>query len=129
MLSRTAVSRVTERLWQEYEAFATSDLSEFAVAYLFIDGVAEQLHAGALCDWGITENGRKLLLHLAPGTREDMASCTAFFEDVKRRACPIRSWRSPTRSYLSVRNCRRKPAVVAEPPRVFRSLHSLRGWG
>jgi hypothetical protein len=46
LLSRTAVSQVTERLWQEYEGFATRDLSEFAVAYFFVDGVAERLHAG-----------------------------------------------------------------------------------
>ena len=90
LLSRTAVSQVTERLWQEYEAFATRDLSEFGVAYLFVDGVAERLHAGmpreaVLCAWGITEDGRKVLLHLAPGTKEDTASCTAFFEDLKRR--------------------------------------------
>jgi len=89
-LSRSAVSQVTERLWQEYEAFATRDLSEFAVAYLFADGVAERLHAGlpreaVLCAWGITEDGRKVLLHLAPGTKEDTASSTAFFEDLKRR--------------------------------------------
>lgn len=89
-LSRSAVSQVTERLWQEYEAFATRDLSEFAVAYLFVDGVAERLHAGlpreaVLCAWGITEDGRKVLLHLAPGTKEDTASSTAFFEDLKRR--------------------------------------------
>ena len=89
-LSRSAVSQVTERLWQEYEAFATRDLSEFAVAYLFVDGVAERLHAGlpreaVLCAWGITEDGRKVLLHLAPGTKEDTASCTGFFEDLKRR--------------------------------------------
>ena len=90
LLSRTAVSQVTERLWQEYEAFAGRDLSEFAVAYFFVDGVAERLHAGlpreaVLCAWGITEDGRKVLLHLAPGTKEDTASCTAFFEDLKRR--------------------------------------------
>jgi putative transposase len=90
LLSRTAVSQVTERLWHEYEAFATRDLSEFVVAYLFVDGVAERLHAGmpreaVLCAWGITEDGRKVLLHLAPGTKEDTASCTAFFEDLKRR--------------------------------------------
>jgi len=90
LLSRTAVSQVTERLWQEYEAFATRDLREFAVAYLFVDGVAERLHAGlpreaVVCAWGITEDGRKVLLHLAPGTKEDTASCTAFFEDLKRR--------------------------------------------
>jgi transposase-like protein len=90
LLSRTAVSQVTERLWQEYEAFAGRDLSEFAVAYFFVDGVAERLHVGlpreaVLCAWGITEDGRKVLLHLAPGTKEDTASCTAFFEDLKRR--------------------------------------------
>lgn len=90
LLSRSAVSQVTERLWQEYEAFASRDLSKFAVAYFFVDGVAERLHAGlpreaVLCAWGITEDGRKVLLHLAPGTKEDTASCTAFFEDLKRR--------------------------------------------
>src|SRR5438128_9683128 len=84
---------VTERLWQEYEAFAGRDLSEFAVAYLFVDGVAERLHAGlpreaVLCAWGITDNGPKVLLHLAPGTKEDTASGTAFFEDLKRRGLP-----------------------------------------
>jgi transposase-like protein len=93
LLSRPAVSQVTERLWQEYEAFATRDLSEFVVAYLFVDGVAERLHAGmpreaVLCAWGITEEGRKVLLHLAPGTKEDTPSCTAFFEDLKRRGLP-----------------------------------------
>jgi putative transposase len=90
LLSRTAVSQVTERLWQEYEAFAGRDLSEFVVAYLFVDGVAERLHAGmpreaVLCAWGITDEGQKVLLHLAPGTKEDTASCTAFFQDLKRR--------------------------------------------
>jgi hypothetical protein len=40
------VSQVTERLWQEYETFASRDLSEFVIAYLFVDGVAERLHAG-----------------------------------------------------------------------------------
>jgi transposase-like protein len=74
LLSRTAVSQVTERLWPEYEAFATRDLSEFVVAYLVVAGVAERLHAGmpreaVLCAWGITEEGRQVLLHLAPGRR------------------------------------------------------------
>jgi transposase-like protein len=39
LLSRTAVSEITERLWAEYEAFASRDLSEFAVTYLFVDSV------------------------------------------------------------------------------------------
>ncbi|PYN26441.1 MAG: hypothetical protein DMD99_05560 [Candidatus Rokuibacteriota bacterium] len=46
LLSRPAVSQVAERLWQEYEAFAGRDLSEFLLAYLFVDRVAERLHAG-----------------------------------------------------------------------------------
>jgi transposase-like protein len=43
LLSRTAVSEITERLWAEYEAFAGRDLSEFQVVYLFVDGIPEQV--------------------------------------------------------------------------------------
>jgi transposase-like protein len=46
LLSRTAVSEITERLWAEYQAFAGRDLSEFALTYLFVDGIAERLHLG-----------------------------------------------------------------------------------
>jgi putative transposase len=62
LLSRTAVSEVTERLWAEYEAFATRDLAEFPLVYLFVDGIAERLHASerreaVLCAWGICADG------------------------------------------------------------------------
>src|SRR5438132_7171981 len=76
LLSRPAVSQVTERLWQEYEAFAGRDLSEVPVAYVFVDGVAERLHAGPAARGsasGDHRDGRKVLLHLAPGTKEDTA--------------------------------------------------------
>ena len=46
LLSRAAVSEITERLWAEYEAFSKRDLSEHAIVYLFVDGVAERLHPG-----------------------------------------------------------------------------------
>jgi transposase-like protein len=90
LLSRTAVSQVTERLWSEYEAFASRDLAEYEIAYLFSDGIAERLHGGqrreaVLCAWGITTEGQKVLLHLSPGTKEDTESCRAFFQDLKRR--------------------------------------------
>ena len=90
LLSRTAVSQVTERLWEEYEAFASRDLSEYEIAYLFADGIAERLHGGqrreaVLCAWGITTEGQKVLLHLSPGTKEDTESCRGFFQDLKRR--------------------------------------------
>ena len=35
--------------------------------------------------WATIDTGQKILLHLAPGTKEDTASGTAFFEDLKRR--------------------------------------------
>jgi len=93
LLSRTAVSAVTERLWAEYEAFASRDLAEFDVLYLFVDGIAERLHLGqpreaVLAAWGILADGEKALLHLAPGTKEDTASCREFFQDLRRRGLP-----------------------------------------
>jgi len=58
LLSRTAVSEVTERLWAQYEAFASRALSEFEVIYLFVDGITERLHLGqpreaVLAAWGV----------------------------------------------------------------------------
>jgi len=90
LLSRSAVSPVTERLWEEYEAFASRDLSEYDVAYFFVDGIAERLHGGqqreaVLCAWAITAEGQKVFLHLSPGTKEDTESCRAFFQELKRR--------------------------------------------
>lgn len=93
LLSGTAVSEITERLWAQYQAFASRDLSEFEVVYLFVDGVAERLHLGqpreaVLAAWGILADGKKALLHLAPGTKEDTASCKEFFQDLRRRGLP-----------------------------------------
>ena len=34
------MSEITEKLWAEYEDFCKRDLSEHAVVYLFIDGIA-----------------------------------------------------------------------------------------
>ena len=90
LLSRTAVSEITERLWAEYQAFAGRDLAEFEILYLFVDGIAERLHLGqpreaVLAAWGILADGAKVLLHLAPGTKEDTASCREFFHDMRRR--------------------------------------------
>jgi transposase-like protein len=42
VLSKTAVSQLGERLWEDYQAFAQRDLSEYEIAYLFVDGIAER---------------------------------------------------------------------------------------
>jgi transposase-like protein len=90
ILSRSAVSEVTERLWADYQAFASRDLAEFKLLYLFVDGIAERLHLGqareaVLAAWGFTEEGSKVLLGLTPGTKEDTASCRDFLRDLKNR--------------------------------------------
>ena len=37
---------------------------------------------------GILADGKKALLHLAPGSKEDTASCREFFQDMRRRGLP-----------------------------------------
>jgi putative transposase len=90
VLSRSAVSAVTERLWADYQAFASRDLSNQAIVYLFVDGVAERLHLGqpreaVLVAWGINRSGQKVLLGILPGTKEDTVSCKEFLRDLKAR--------------------------------------------
>jgi putative transposase len=90
LLSRTAVSEITERLWEEYEAFTRRDLSEFDIVYLFVDGIAERLRVGCprepvIAAWGIGRNGQKVLLHLMSGSKEDTETVRAFFQDMRAR--------------------------------------------
>jgi transposase-like protein len=93
VLSRTAVSEVTEVLWTQYEEFATRDLSDVHPLYMFVDGVAEKLRAGMrpeaiLTAWAITWEGKKVLIHVAPGTKESADCVRDFFQDMKRRGLP-----------------------------------------
>ncbi len=46
LLSRAAASEIAEPLWTEYEAFSKRDLSEHAIAYLYVEGIAERLRRG-----------------------------------------------------------------------------------
>jgi putative transposase len=90
LLSRAAVSEITERLWAEYEAFTTRDLGEHRIVYLFVDGIAERLRAGqpreaVMAAWGMGEDGRKVLLHLMAGSKEDTETVRAFFQDLRAR--------------------------------------------
>ena len=53
-------------------------------------GIAERLRPGAkrepvLAAWGYTVEGRRVLLHLMAGSKEDAETVTAFFEDMKMR--------------------------------------------
>jgi putative transposase len=63
LLSRTAVSRLTETIWEDYQAFIARDLSGFSAVYLFLDTVFESLRQqgggkeGILCAWAICADG------------------------------------------------------------------------
>jgi hypothetical protein len=64
----TAVSQGAQ-LWEDYQTFAKRELSEYEIIYLFVDGNAERLRAGAkrepvLAAWGYTVEGRGVQLHL-----------------------------------------------------------------
>ena len=90
LLSRTAASEIGERLWADYQEFATRDLGEYDIAYLFVDGIAERIRPGqrrepVLAAWGFTAGGAKVLLHLMAGSKEDAETVSAFFQDMRGR--------------------------------------------
>jgi transposase-like protein len=90
VISGSAVSEITDPLWEQYKAFVSRDLSGIAVEYLFCDGIYESLRRhGAkeaiLVAWGIDSDGRKHLLHLAVGNKESEACWAEFFRHMVAR--------------------------------------------
>lgn len=90
LISRTAVSEITDTLWEDYRAFTERDLSGIEVEYLFLDAIYESLRRygakeGILCAWCVTTEGRKILLHLALGNKESEACWVEFLRDMLRR--------------------------------------------
>lgn len=90
LLSRSSMSNVTEKLYKEYEEFASRDLSGYDIIYLFIDGVYEAVrkytrNQAILCCWGICSDGTKVMLHLQAATGESENSWDEFFEDMLSR--------------------------------------------
>jgi transposase-like protein len=75
ILSKSAVSEVTEKLWADYQAFRQQRWDGIAIEYLFADGLYEALgdadHRDAvLCLWAICDDGRKRLLDVTRGNKE-----------------------------------------------------------
>lgn len=90
LISKTAVSAITDQLWEHYLAFCHRDLSDFDVCYLFLDSVYESLRRygakeGILAAWAITTDGRKILLHLAVGNKESEVCWTEFLRNMVSR--------------------------------------------
>jgi transposase-like protein len=90
LISKSAVSEITDQLWEDYQAFIARDLSDICVEYFFCDAIFESLRRqGAkealLVAWCIDSEGRKHLLHLAVGNKESEAAWTAFFRNLLER--------------------------------------------
>jgi len=95
LLGRSSVSRLTEVLWEEYEAFAERDLSGFDVVYLFADAVYESLRQRAgvseavLVTWAILSDGSRVLVHMSLGSKESYEDWLEHFRSLVRRGLPM----------------------------------------
>jgi transposase-like protein len=90
-MSKSTVSRITQRLNGDFESWRQRDLSNLNVVYLFLDG---QYHAarqgsdekeGVLSAYAILEDGRPVLLHLDIGPRESYDAWLSFLQDMAGR--------------------------------------------
>lgn len=94
LLSKSAVSCVTEALWAEYEAFGKRDLGGFDVVYLFCDAVYESLRQQGCCSqailvtWGVCSDGSKALLHMSLGNKESADAWLEHFRSLVSRNLP-----------------------------------------
>jgi len=90
-LSKSTVSRITQRLNADFDTWRRRDLSDLPVVYLFLDG---QYHAarqgtdekeGVLSAYALLEDGRPVLLHLDLGPRESADAWLSFLQDLVAR--------------------------------------------
>ena len=90
-VSRTTVSRVTERLHEDLERFRKADLSGQDVLYLILDGPYIKYRVEAECKepvlvaYGYRTDGQKVLLHVSPGNRESYDNWKTFLQEMVRR--------------------------------------------
>lgn len=94
VLSKSSVSRISEVLWEEFEAFSGRDLSGLNVVYLFCDAVYESLRQQAGCKeailvtWAILLDGSKVLVHMSLGNKESQTSWQEHFRSLISRGLP-----------------------------------------
>jgi transposase-like protein len=91
LLSKSAISQLNNRLWQEYESFCKTDLSGYDVVYIFCDAVYESLRLhkspkeGILVVWGILSSGVKVLLAMELGNKESYDDWRQVYRNLKKR--------------------------------------------
>jgi transposase-like protein len=89
-LSRSAASRICERLKDRFEAFKRRDLYEIRLVALFLDATFIAVRRdgpkeGVLVAWGFTEDGERVLLAVSLGMRESFEDWQALGRDLISR--------------------------------------------
>lgn len=95
ILSHRSVSAITESLWEDYQRFCQRDLSNYEVVYMVVDTVYESVRAyvrnkeGILVAYGILADGRKILLYMALGSKENYEFGKEFLRDMTSRGLNV----------------------------------------
>lgn len=91
VISRSGVSRITEQLSVEFDTWRKRSLEGLNIVYLFLDGEYVALRQGTeekegiLCAYGITDLGRKVLIHMGLGEKESHSAWLSFLHDMTER--------------------------------------------
>ncbi len=89
--SKSTVSRICEDTRERYRQWCRRRLEQHDIVYCFLDAIYLKLHPddtpseGVLVCWGVTLEGRKILLGLALGSRESYESWLSFGRDMIER--------------------------------------------
>lgn len=90
-LSRSTVSRITQRLRDEFDAWKKRDLSELKVIYLFFDAIRVGMRIGdtgkdaVLIAYAVLESGEFETLSIGLGNSESGKTWEDFIVDLKKR--------------------------------------------
>lgn len=91
VVGKSTVSRICEDVRTRYAAWCERRLDEYDVVYLFLDAVylrmrpTDEPAEGVLVAWGMTVDGRKVLLGLQLGSRESYTDWLDFARDLTHR--------------------------------------------
>lgn len=91
VVSKSGVSQITAHLGESFRQWRERDLSHLKVVYLFLDAIYLAARAGTdekegvLAAYGLLEDGKKVLLHLALGSRESYDAWLSFLHELTAR--------------------------------------------
>ena len=90
-VSPATASRVSQQIYEDFDAWRQRSLSGVDLLYLFVDGMYLKLDPEreekqpVLLAYGVLWDGRKVLLHVDVGDRESYEACLGFLRDMTER--------------------------------------------